>query len=545
MWVTFIITLSLLITITMTASAMLGGYIGRRFVPIQERPNYVGKALETRITRRLRINEREKQTWFGYAKDFLTLNLLFLLIGYVLLRFQGVLPFNPNGAVNLDWHLAFHTVISFMTNTDQQHYSGEALSHLSQMFVLSTLMFVAPTMALTMALAFIRAILGKQIGQFYFDFVRVIVYVLLPISLFFGMWLIAFGVPQTLSPNTVVTTIEGASQTIQRGPIASFEVIKQLGNNGGGYYAVNGAHPFENPSKWTNYIHLFLMLLLPMSLPFIYGSMAKKRKQGFLYFGVMLFLFVIGTVAMYATLYSNPSLHGQEMRFGEIGTALYGAVTTAAETGAVNAMHDSLPSLSGIILMGNMMLNVVFGGVGAGFMNLMMYVIITIFVAALLIGQTPTVLGKKIEGREMKLVALTLLVSPLLILGFTALALVVQPGQEAITNAGPHGISQILYEYTSAVANNGSGFEGLLDATPFWNITAGFAMFFGRYIPLLLMVAMAGSLQMKPRVTDDGALRTDTPLFTSLLFGVIVIVGALTFLPVLLLGPFAEWLMIR
>jgi K+-transporting ATPase ATPase A chain len=208
-------------------------------------------------------------------------------------------------------------------------------------------------------------------------------------------------------------------------------------------------------------------------------------------------------------------------------------------------MHDSLPSLSGIILMGNMMLNVVFGGVGAGFMNLMMYVIITIFVAALLIGQTPSVLGKKIEGREMKLVALTLLVSPLLILGFTALALVVQPGQDAITNAGPHGISQILYEYTSAVANNGSGYEGLLDATPFWNVTAGFAMFFGRYIPLLFMIALAGSLQMKPYVTEDGALRTDTPLFTSLLFGVIVIVGALTFLPVLLLGPFAEWLMIR
>lgn len=545
MWFTFIITLSLLLAISMAASAILGGYVGRRFVPIEERPHYIGKRLETKLTRRFNIDERQSQSWFGYAKDFLSLNLLFLVIGYILLRFQGVLPLNPNGAENLNWHLAFHTVISFMTNTDQQHYSGEALSHLSQMFVLTTLMFVAPTMAFTIALAFIRGVLGKPIGQFYMDFIRVIMYVLLPISFVFGMLFVALGVPQTLDPNVSVTTLEGATQMIQRGPVASFEVIKQLGNNGGGYFAVNGAHPFENPTEWTNYMQLFLMLLLPMSLPFIYGAMARKWKQGFVYFGVMLTLFLVGSVAMYAILDMNPSLHGQEMRFGAVGTALYAAVTTAAETGAVNAMHDSLPALSGIILMGNMMLNVVFGGVGAGFLNLMIYVIITIFVAALLIGQTPTLLGKKIEGREMKLVALTLLVSPLLILGFTGMALVLPGGQEAITNAGSHGISQILYEYTSAVANNGSGFEGLLDATPFWDITAGFAMFFGRYIPLLLMIAIAGSLQMKPRVTGDGALETDTPLFASLLLGVVVIVGALTFLPVLLLGPVAEWLILH
>lgn len=545
MWSTFMMTLVLLVVVTAGASLVLGRYIGKRFKPLAERPDYFLKRYETKLLKLFQIDERKTQSWVSYARDFLTLNVVFLLVGYGLLRFQGMLPLNPNGAVNLDWHLALHTVVSFMTNTDQQHYAGETLSHLSQAFVLTTLMFVAPTMAFTVAITFIRGLLNKPLGVFYADFTRVIVHVLLPISLFFGLVLIALGVPQTFSANVNVTTLEGATQLIQRGPIASFEVIKQLGNNGGGYFAVNAAHPFENPNEWTNYIQLFLMLLLPMSLPFIYGEIAGKRRQGFMYFGVMLSFFLIGSIGMFAILFANPSLHGQEMRFGLIGTALYSVVTTAAETGAVNAMHDSLPSLAGIILMGNMMLNVVFGGVGAGFMNFMIYVMITIFVAALLIGHTPSLLGKKIEAREMKLVALTLIVPPGLILGFTGLALLVPEGRDAITNSGAHGISQILYEYTSAVANNGSGFEGLLDATPFWNMTATVAMFLGRYVPLLLMLAIAGGLQSKPISGFEGNLRTDTGLFALVLSGVILIVGALTFLPVLVLGPFAEWLILQ
>lgn len=545
MWSTFIVALGLLLLVTTVASVMLGRYIGARFKPVTERPDYFLKHTEMKWLKRLRLDERGSQSWVGYARDFLILNTVFLLFGYGLLRFQGMLPLNPNGADNLEWHVALHTIVSFMTNTDQQHYAGEALSHLSQAFVLTTVMFVAPTMAMTMSLAFIRGILNKPIGVFYADFIRLIVHVLLPISLFFGLLFISLGVPQTFSANVNVTTLEGATQIIQRGPVASFEVIKQLGNNGGGYFATNAAHPFENPNEWTNYIQMFLMLLLPMSMPFIYGQISGRRRQSILYFGVMLSLFLIGTVAMFAVLHATPSLHGQEVRFGIVGTALYSAITTAAETGAVNAMHDSLPSLAGLILMGNMMLNVVFGGAGAGFMNFMIYVIITIFVAALLIGHTPSLLGKKVGAREMKLVALTLIVSPLLILVFSGVALFMPEGRDAITNSGAHGISQILYEYTSAVANNGSGFEGLLDGTMFWNITTTFAMFFGRYVPLLLMLAIAGSFQSKPMIHSEEALRTDTGLFAVVLTGIILIVGALTFLPVLVLGPLTEWLTLQ
>ncbi len=514
------------------------------FAPIAERRvDTIGK-VERRLLSLLGVDEKKQdQSWVGYSKSLLVVNLLFFIGGYLLLRFQGSLPLNPNGAANLDWSTALHTTISFMTNTDQQHYSGEALSYLSQTFVLGTMLFVAPTMAFTVCIAVIRGLANKPLGNFYADFVRFITRILLPISFFFGMLMILLGVPQTFGGAISVTTLEGAKQLIYRGPVAAFEVIKQLGNNGGGSFGANGAHPFENPNQFVNFIQMFLMLLIPMSLPVAYGKIIGSAKQGRLFLGVMTILFIMITFGMAGSLFANPTAHGQELRFGQVGTALYSSITSAAETGAVNAMHDSLHPLAGLIQLGNMMLNVVYGGAGAGFLNVLLYAFVAVFLTGLLIGRTPTFLGKKIETFEVKMIAIALLVPPFLILVGTAISMYVAPGVAGISNPGYHGLSQVLYEFTSATANNGSGFEGLGDANVYWNVSTSFALFFGRYIPLILMLAIVGSLKAKPSVPQDAfSFNTDTPLFGTVFLGTVVLVGALTFLPVLVLGPVADWL---
>jgi len=544
MWTQFLIQFWILLIITLGAAVLLGRYIGTVFAPVAIRKNdWIGK-VERRLLLLLGVDERKQdQSWVGYAKSLLLVNLLFFVGGHVLLRFQGILPLNPNGADNLDWSTALHTTISFMTNTDQQHYSGEALSYLSQTFVLGTMLFVAPTMAFTVCIAVIRGLANQPLGNFYADFVRFIIRVLLPVSFVFGVLLILLGVPQTFGGAVTVTTLEGAKQLIYRGPVAAFEVIKQLGNNGGGFFGANGAHPFENPNQYVNFIQMFLMLLIPMSLPIAYGKLIGSAKQGRLFLGVMTILFMLMTFGMAGSLFANPTAHGQELRFGQVGTVLYSSITTAAETGAVNAMHDSLHPLAGLIQLGNMMLNVVYGGTGAGFLNVLLYAFVAVFLTGLLIGRTPTFLGKKLETFEVKLMAITLLVPPFLILVGTAISMYVAPGVGAISNPGYHGLSQVLYEFTSATANNGSGFEGLGDANVYWNVSTSFALFFGRYIPLILMLAIAGSLKAKPAVPqDEFSFKTDTPLFGTVFLGTVVLVGALTFLPVLVLGPIADWL---
>ncbi|MDX1259427.1 potassium-transporting ATPase subunit KdpA [Exiguobacterium sp. K1] len=544
MWTQFLIQFWILLIIALGAAVLLGRYIGTVFAPVEDRKMDSFGKIERRFLLVLGVDERKQdQSWVGYAKSLLLVNLLFFVGGYLLLRFQGSLPLNPNGAANLDWSTALHTTISFMTNTDQQHYSGEALSYLSQTFVLGTMLFVAPTMAFTVCMAVIRGLANKPLGNFYADFVRFIVRILLPVSLLFGLLLILLGVPQTFGGAVTVTTLEGAKQLIYRGPIAAFEVIKQLGNNGAGFFGANGAHPFENPNQYVNFIQMFLMLLIPMSLPVAYGKMIGSAKQGRLFLGVMTLLFIMMTFGMAGSLLANPTAHGQELRFGQIGTILYSSITTAAETGAVNAMHDSLHPLAGLIQLGNMMLNVVYGGTGAGFLNVLLYAFVAVFLTGLLIGRTPTFLGKKLETFEVKLMAITLLVPPFLILVGTAVSMYVAPGVGAISNPGYHGLSQVLYEFTSATANNGSGFEGLGDANVYWNVSTSFALFFGRYIPLILMLAIAGSLKAKPAVPqDEFSFKTDTPLFGTVFLGTVVLVGALTFLPVLVLGPIADWL---
>ncbi|RTR26611.1 potassium-transporting ATPase subunit A [Robertmurraya yapensis] len=497
------------------------------------------------------------QSWKQYALAAVLANAFMIVLVYMVFRFQGILPLNPGDIAGMEPTLAFNTAISFMTNTNLQHYSGESgLSYLSQMIGILFMMFVAPGTALAVVMAFVRGLAGNKLGNFYVDLVRSITRVLLPIAFITGLIFVALGVPQTLEPTVTAHTVEGAEQSIARGPIGSFLSIKELGNNGGGFVGVNSAHPFENPNAISNFMQILLMMLLPTSLPFAYGRMVGNKKQGRVLFVSMAMMFVVllGTSLAYE-YQGNPilndlgmqhdqgSMEGKEVRFGTGQSVLYAVVTTASETGAVNSMHDTLTPISGLITLSNMMLNTVFGGVGAGFINVLMYAMIAVFLSGLMVGRTPEFLGKKIEGKEMKLIAITLILQPLLILGASAIALFTPLGSDGISNPGFHGLTQVVYEYTSSAANNGSGFEGLGDNTSFWNISTGIVMYIGRFFGLVTMLAVAGSLASKKLVPETvGTFRTDTSLFGVILVGTILIVGALTFFPTLVLGPVAEFL---
>lgn len=496
-----------------------------------------------------------QQTWMQYAISVILSNLVMTLLVYLIFRFQKFLPLNPAGIDNMEPTLAFNTAVSFMTNTNLQHYSGESgLSYLSQMIGIVFMMFTAPATALAVVLAFMRGLAGKPMGNFFVDLVRSITRVFLPIAFAAALVFIALGVPQTLEPAVTAHTLGGEIQQIARGPVGSFLSIKELGNNGGGFFGANSAHPFENPNALSNLIQIVLMLLLGTSLPFTYGKMVGNARQGRVLFVSMgaLLLLMLG-ISLTAEHGGNPvlealgiphqhgSMEGKEVRFGPLQSSLYSVVTTASETGSVNTMHDTLTPVGGLVTLANMMLNTVFGGVGAGFINVLMYAIIGVFLCGLMVGRTPEFLGKKIEGRDMKLIAVTLLVQPLLILVPTALALFAYPG--TLSNPGFHGVTQALYEFTSSAANNGSGFEGLGDNTPFWNISTGVVMYIGRYFSIVTMLAVAGSLASKHPVPETpGTFRTDNRLFAGVFLGTVFIVGALTFFPALVLGPIAEQL---
>lgn len=550
----FLLSVALLLVFVALIAKPVGIYIANVFSN-DKNTSLVGK-IESVMFKAAGI-KGHNQTWKQYAIALVLANTFMIFVVYLIFRFQGALPLNPSHIKGMDPALAFNTAISFMTNTNLQHYSGESgLSYFSQMAAVVFMMFAAPATALAVAIAFIRGLAGKEIGNFFVDFVKSITRVLLPIAFITGILFMISGVPQTLSGTVTAHTLEGATQKIARGPVASFLSIKELGNNGGGFFGVNSAHPFENPNALSNVLQIVLMLLLPTALPFTYGKMIGQRKQGRILFVAMSMLFIVILSTAFVTEWGgNPRLdafhlneasgymEGKEVRFGVGMSTLYAIVTTASETGAVNTMHDTLTPLTGLLTLGNMMLNTVFGGVGAGFMNVMMYVIIAVFLSGLMVGRTPEYVGKKIEGKEMKLIAVTLILQPLLILGGTAVALTTHLGIEGISNPGFHGLSQALYEFTSSAANNGSGFEGLGDATPFWNISTGIVMYIGRYFGLITMLAVSSSLASKQLVPETpGTFKTDTSLFSGILIGTTVIVGALTFFPVLVLGPVAEYL---
>ncbi|MEF9952549.1 MAG: potassium-transporting ATPase subunit KdpA [Clostridium sp.] len=509
--------------------------------------------------------------WRHYVLALITTNVVMMIVSFIILKIQGIGFLNPNNIEGMGTDLAFNTIISFMTNTNLQHYAGETgLSYLSQMVVITFMMFVSAGTGYAACMAFIRGIVGKDknLGNFYVDIIRIITRVLIPIAFVVSLVLISQGVPQTLEPTKTVTTIEGTKQDIPLGPVASLESIKHIGTNGGGFFGANSSMPFENPTGVTNIIEILSMMLLPTSSVVAFGYMVASKKKnedkptsgGFnqarsilLAMGI---LFIVGLgVCIWAESQGNPnianagitqslgSMEGKEMRFGVVGSGLFTSVTTAFTTGSVNNMHDSLTPLGGFVAMLNMMLNVVFGGKGVGFMNMIMYVILTVFICGLMIGRTPEYLGKKIESKEMKMVSMAIIIHPLIILSLTALAVITSAGLSGVTAPGHHGLSQILYEYASSAANNGSGFEGLVDNTVFWNLTTGVAMLFGRYLPIILQLAIAGSLLTKNPVNESkGSLKTDNTTFTFILIIIVMIFAALTFMPALALGPISEHL---
>lgn len=506
------------------------------------------------------IDKEKEMTWKEYALSLIVLNVIVALAGYIILRLQGYLFLNPNKIGAMGRSLSFNTAISFITNTNLQDYAGESgVSYLSQMIVMTFFMFVAAGSGFAAAIAFMRGLTGqkKTFGNFFTDLTRVITRILLPLSIVLSLVLIAQGVPQTLKGNITVNTIEGKLQDIALGPVASLEAIKQLGTNGGGFFAANSAHPFENPTPVSNLLEILAMMLLPGSLVYTFGLMIKNKKQGWTIFKAMAILFVIMIPVCYiAESHGNPllasiglnqslgNMEGKELRFGTSQSSLFAVTTTAFTTGAVNCMHDSLMPMSQFAVLWNMMLNVVFGGKGVGFMGMMMYAIITIFICGLMVGRTPEFLGKKIEGKEIKLVALAILIHPILILIPAAAVFSTSQGLAALnTNSGAHGLTQIIYQLTTAAANNGSSLAGMNVNTDFWNGLTGVTMFLGRYVSMFLLLAVASSLASKQAVPEtSGTFKTDNNQFVVILVFIVIVIGALTFLPALALGPVVEHL---
>jgi K+-transporting ATPase ATPase A chain len=493
------------------------------------------------------IDAKKEQTWREYTVALLVFSAIGVLVTYGFERLQGLLPFNPQGFGAVEPALAFNTAASFTTNTNWQSYSGEStMSYLTQMAGLAWHNFTSAAAGIGIALALARGITrrsGNTLGNFWADLVRCTVYVLLPISIAVGLVLVSQGVIQNLSGYQTVTTLEGVKQVIPMGPVASQEVIKELGTNGGGFFNANSAHPFENPTPFTNFLELVLIFSLSAGLTYTYGRMAKDTRQGWALFGAMSFLFLAGvTVAYWAETRGLGNMEGKEVRFGQSASTLFATVTTDASCGAVNSMHDSFTALGGLVPMVNIQLGeVIFGGVGAGLYGMLVMVLLSVFIAGLMVGRTPELLGKKIEGREMKLAMLYVLIFPLVILGFTAWGAVNGEALKSLNNAGPHGLSEILYAFTSGTGNNGSAFAGLNANTPWWNITLGLAMLMGRFLMIVPALAIAGALVGKKTVPPGpGTFPTNGPLFSFLLVSVVIIVGALTFFPALSLGPIVE-----
>jgi len=509
------------------------------------------------------VDPTAEQGWRRYALHMLLFNVALLLLTYAVLRLQGVLPGNPQGLAGLSPDLAFNTAVSFTTNTNWQSYAGEStMSNLSQMLGLTIHNFLSAATGIALAFALFRGFArreAKAIGNFWADMTRITLYLLLPVSVVYALFLIASGVPQTMAGAVEVSTLEGARQSILLGPVASQEAIKMLGTNGGGFFNANSAHPFENPTALTNFVQMLSIFVIGFGLTWTFGKAVGNTRQGWAILSAMVILFLAGvTVTYWQEAAGNPVLHqlgvgggnmeGKEVRFGIAASALFSVVTTAASCGAVNAMHDSFTALGGLVPLFNIQLGeVVVGGVGAGIYGFLLFAILAVFVAGLMVGRTPEYVGKKIESREVKLAVLAIAVLPLVILGLTALSSVLQQGLAGPLNKGPHGFSEILYAFTSAVGNNGSAFAGLTANTPYYNGLLGVAMWLGRFFVIVPMLAIAGSLAAKKYTPESaGSFPTTGGLWVGLLVGIVLILGGLTFLPSLALGPIADHLaMIR
>ncbi len=567
----FQIALTLLIVVAITP--FFGKYIARVFQGQTTLLDPVLNPVERVLYSLVGVRAGEDMTGWQYARAILYSNAVMAALIFFIIANQGWLPLNPTGVGAPTWDTTLHTTISFITNTNQQHYSGETyLSYASQMWGLGYHMFSSAATGIAVGIAFIRGLTGRPLGNFYVDLIRAITRVLLPISMVGAVMLIIAGVPETLAGPVIVPTLEDSalSQAIARGPIAHFEIIKELGENGGGFFAINSAHPFENPNGLSNLIQLVAILSIPTSLIYAYGIFASDLKQAWLVYLIPLAILIGFTIITAIGEYNGnpavnallgvdqaPNLEGKEVRFGWAQSALYAVITTASMCGAINSLHDSFMPNGGFSTLSNMFLQIVFGGQGTGTAYLFTYLILAVFITGLMVGRTPEFLGRKIEKREVVLASfLLLLVHPIAVLIPGAIALAV-PDLQGISNPGFHGLSQVIYEYASAAANNGSGFEGLGDSQPspiaiaggaeptitalWWNLSTCFSLLVGRYVPIIALLLLADSMSRKqPVPMTTGTLRTNTGLFTGVTAGVILILGALTFFPVLALGPIAE-----
>jgi K+-transporting ATPase ATPase A chain len=550
------------IVVLLLLALPLGKYMARVFSQEKTLFDFMFKPIEKVIYRITGVKQTEEMSWKQYAVTLIIFNLFGMILVFLIQVWQDVLPFNPEQLAGVDpWHLAFNTAVSFMTNTNWQSYSPEAtMSYFTQMTVLTVQNFLSAATGLTVAVALIRGLTRKNartIGNFWIDMVRSVIWILLPLSIFFSVVLVEQGVLQNLSPYVTVQTLDGASQKLAMGPVASQEAIKMLGTNGGGFFNANSAHPFENPTPVSNFIEMLSIFLIPAGLVFTFGHMVGNKRQGYAIIASMILLFIIMLGTLYTSeLNGNPilssmgvssptSMEGKEVRFGIGGSALFATITTAASCGAVSSMHDSFTPLSGLITMLQIKLGeVIFGGVGAGFYGMMMFVIITVFIVGLMVGRTPEYLGKKIEARETKMATLAILIPSVIILIGSGIASVIDQGTSALTNSGPHGLSEILYAFASAAGNNGSAFAGLSANTPFYNLMLAFNMVVGRFGVIIPALAIAGSMaEKKISPPGSGTFPTTGWLFVVLLVSVVLIVGALTFLPVLSLGPIIEHLL--
>jgi potassium-transporting ATPase potassium-binding subunit len=533
----------------------LGRYMRWAMDPVSPGPRRL--AYDGLCDRLLGRSIGQEQDWKRYVTAMLVFNVVMFVLVYVILTTQGAHPFNPDGKAAMEPSLAFNTSASFTSNTNLQHYSGEvSLSYFSQIFAMVWLQFVSAATGIAAVTAMCRGLAGrKTLGNFYRDCWRATAFILLPLSLIIAASLILTGMPMTLKGAAVATTLEGATQTIARGPVAAMVAIKQLGTNGGGYFGPNCTHPFENPNFWSNVLCNLSIILIPMATVWMFGDITGRMKHAAVVFGVMFALYAgfVGSAAFLETaptavfadlpVAESMNLEGKELRFGPTAGPLWAVSTTVTSNGSVNAMHDSLNPLTGLLPMAGMWLNVIFGGVGAGLINMFIFVIVAVFIAGLMVGRTPEYLTRKVEAKEMKLAAIALLAHPLFILGGTAVFATTSWGLGTIHNPGSHGLSEIIYEFSSAAANNGSGFEGLADNTVPWNVATGVVMLLGRFIPIIAPLAIAGSLAAKKATPESaGTFRVDTWTFGAVLLGVVLIVGALLFLPLAVLGPIAEQL---
>ncbi len=551
--------LALYVGIILAATPLLGLYLTRLF------NGEVGwlRPVEGPIYALAGVDSGREQHWSAYAIALLIFNLAGFLLLFTLLRFQDVLPLNPQGLPALPSDLAFNTAVSFVTNTNWQAYGGEStMSYFSQMVGLTVQNFLSAATGIAIALVVIRAFArksAKTVGNFWVDMTRATLGVLLPVAVIAALILIWQGMPQNVDAYTTVTTLEGAEQVIAQGPVASQVAIKMLGTNGGGFFNANAAHPFENPTALSNLLQMLLIFLIGAALTNVFGRMVKDQRQGYAILATMLLLFVAGVlIAGHVEAGANPllsalgvdpamgNMEGKEVRFGSFTSALFAVITTAASCGAVNAMHSSFLPLGGMIPLLNIMLGeVIVGGVGAGFYGIALFIVATLFIAGLMVGRSPEYLGKKIEAREAKLAVLAILISPMAILVGTAIALVTEPGLAGLLSAGPHGLSEALYAFTSAAGNNGSAFAGLSANSVFYNTALGITMLLGRFAMIVPVIALAGGLAAKKATPSSvGSFPTHGPLFVLLLAGTILVVGGLTFFPALALGPIVEHLLL-